>query len=516
MTEKPASTLLPHKDVMPIMIGLMLGMLLGALDGTIVSTALPTIGRALGDEVNLPWVVTAYLLAAVAVTPLYGKLSDIYGRRAIMVFAIGLFIAGSLACALAQNLLALTIARGLQGAGGGGLISLAQTIIADIVSPRERGRYQVHIASVFATSSLAGPVLGGFLSEHIHWTAIFWINIPLGILTLAIVNRRLAALPTPERKHRLDILGSVLLVLSSTALLLALSWGGTHYPWASPQIIALIVLAVVAGVAFAWRIKTAAEPLIPLAVLANPVVKTATISAGLAMGTYVGLSIYVPIYFETILGFSASQSGVALIPLMIGTVTGSTIAGRLMVRLEHYKRPPLIGLSLALVAMLYLALRSAVDGLLAFEIALALTTIGLGTVMPTATVAIQNAVARNDLGTATATSNFFRQIGGALLVAVFGALVFGATGHGALEAGPALTGLDRTQLTSAFSRVFLAASGCVALALAFFAAMPERPLQGREDLAGPVAAGSISAGEEFGEELADEELAGKAVKKRDG
>ena len=474
---------LAHADIVPILFGLMLGMLLGAIDGTIVSTALPTIGRALHDEINLPWVVTAYLLAAIAVTPLYGKLSDIHGRRAIMVFAIGLFIVGSIACALAPNLLALILARGLQGAGGGGLISLAQTIIADIVSPRERGRYQVYIASVFATSSLAGPALGGFFSEHLHWTAIFWINVPLGLLALAIVNKRLAGLPLPQRKHRLDILGAGLLIVASTALLLLLSWGGTRYAWNSPTIFGFGALSLAAGAGFALRVATAAEPLIPLAVLANPVVKTATVAAGLAMGALMGLSIFMPIYFETVLGLSASQSGLALIPLSIGTVIGSTIAGRMMVNLEHYKRPPLMGLTMALALLLGLSWRPTGLPLPVLEATLIATSFGIGTLFPPSTVAIQNAVARHDLGTATAVSNFFRQVGGALVVAIFGAIVFGATGHGAGEAGHSLAGVEPARLDRAFSHVFLAAALCVGAAWAFFAAMPERPLRGSEDLA---------------------------------
>lgn len=486
--ERETAPLLPHSEVMPIMIGLMLGMLLGALDGTIVSTALPTIGRALHDEVNLPWVVTAYLLAAVAVTPLYGKLSDIYGRRAIMVFAIGIFIVGSIACALAPSLPLLALARGIQGAGGGGLISLAQTILADIVSPRDRGRYQVHIASVFATSSLAGPILGGFLSEHIHWTAIFWINVPLGLLALAIVNRRLAALPKPDRNHRLDILGSLLLILSSTALLLALSWGGTRYPWASPQIACLAGLAVACGLVFARHVSRAAEPLIPLAVLANPVVKTATLAAGIAMGTLIGMSIFMPIYFESVLGFSASQSGLSLIPLSIGTVVGSTAAGRLMMRLEHYKRPPLVGLAVAVIGALTLAFAAPHLPFPALALVLFCISCGTGLTMPTSTVATQNAVARSDLGTATATSNFFRQIGGALIVAVFGTVVFGTTGgHGSAETGHSLAGVDPALLAAAFSRLFLTAAGCLALAFLFFRAMPERPLRGAEDFAPKIA-----------------------------
>ena len=202
---------LSHDEIRSIIVGIMLAMLLASLDQTIVATALPTIGRELNDVEHLSWIVTAYLLASTAVTPLYGKLSDIHGRRVTLLAGIAIFVAGSIACALAPTMLALILARALQGLGGGGLISLAQTIIADIVPPRERARYQVYIASVFVTSSVAGPVLGGFFAEHLHWSVIFWINLPLGLLAFAMTNAKLRRLPRHERPHRLDVLGAALL-----------------------------------------------------------------------------------------------------------------------------------------------------------------------------------------------------------------------------------------------------------------------------------------------------------------
>ena len=213
------------------MVGIMVAMFLGALDQTIVATALPTIGRHFGSLDELSWVVTAYLLTGTASTPLYGKLSDIHGRRAMMLTAIGIFIAGSLACALAPSMTALVWARALQGLGGGGLMALAQTIIADIVSPRERGRYQGYIGAVFAASSIGGPVLGGFLTEHLDWSLIFWINLPLGLIALGMTSNVLKRLPFHPRKHRLDVIGAGLMVAASVALLLALSWGGRRYDW---------------------------------------------------------------------------------------------------------------------------------------------------------------------------------------------------------------------------------------------------------------------------------------------
>ena len=232
---RPSPRPLTHPEIRAIVLGIMLAMFLGALDQTIVATALPTIGRRFGDLDNLSWVVTAYLLTATAVTPLYGKLSDIHGRRAMMLTAIGVFVAGSLACALAPSMTALVFGRALQGLGGGGLMALTQTIIADIVSPRERGRYQGYIGAVFAVSSVGGPVLGGFLTEHLDWSLIFWINLPLGLAALGMTSSVLKRVPFHPRKHRLDIIGALLMMAAAVALLLALSWGGRRFDWISAQ-----------------------------------------------------------------------------------------------------------------------------------------------------------------------------------------------------------------------------------------------------------------------------------------
>src|SRR5215470_829212 len=231
----PSSPLaLDHAAIRTIVLGIMLAMLLGALDQTIVATALPTIGRDLGNVEDLSWVVTAYLLTATAVTPLYGKLSDIYGRRTTLLVAIGVFVSGSAACALAPSMVVLIIARGLQGLGGGGLLSLAQTIVAGVVPPLERGRYQGYIGTVFAASSVGGPVLGGFFAEHLHWSLIFWINLPLGLVAFLMTNNVLKRLPRhARRRHKLDIVGAAMMMVATITLLLALTWGGTRYAWSS-------------------------------------------------------------------------------------------------------------------------------------------------------------------------------------------------------------------------------------------------------------------------------------------
>ncbi len=476
-----ATPALSHAEIRTIIVGIMLAMLLAALDQTIIATALPTIGRELGDLEHLPWVVTVYLLTSTAVTPLYGKFSDSHGRRATMLIGIVIFIVGSIACAVAPTMLALILARGVQGLGGGGLIALAQTIVADIVAPRERGRYQVYFASVFMTASLVGPVLGGFFAEHLHWSVIFWINLPLGLLAFVLVFHSLKKLPRHDRPHRLDLLGALLLVSATVSLLLALSWGGLRHPWLSLPIFGLVAGSLVLWGLFAIRLRLAPEPLIPPGVLHNPVVRMGVLSACFGMGTYIGLTIYLPVYFEAVRGLSASLSGLALIPLMAGTVCGTMISGRSMAKVKHYKRLPLGGLFVAMVATGILAAFARDLSIAAVEILLAVISIGLGTLLPVSTVAIQNAVMPHELGTATGTANFFRSLGGALIVAVFGAIVLsgsGLSGAASFESLGEVAAKSGIDLADIFSYVFIAAIVGFGLALAFLLAMEERPLRG--------------------------------------
>jgi EmrB/QacA subfamily drug resistance transporter len=477
-TESPPLT---QAEIRSIIIGLMVALLLAALDQTIIATALPTIGRELGDLEHLPWVVTSYLLTATVATPLYGKFSDAHGRRITLLIGISVFIVGSIACALAPTMLFLILARGLQGLGGGGLIALSQTIVADLVPPRERGRYQVYFASVFMTSSLAGPVLGGFFAQHLHWSMIFWINIPLGLLAFLISYRGLKRLPRHERPHKLDFLGALLLVSATVSILLALSWGGIRYPWASAPILILAALSALFWILFGWRMRTAVEPLIPAGVLQNPVVRMGVLAACFGMGTYIGLTIYLPVYFETVRGLSASHSGLALIPLMAGTVIGANISGTLMARITHYKRVPVIGLLVAIIGMGVLVLAGERLSLTGIETVLALLSIGLGTLLPVSTVSIQNAVRAHELGTATGVANFFRSIGGAFIVAIFGSIILGLSevgGGSSLETlGPAAAG-HGVDLTGAFRYVFGAAFVGFGLSLIFLLRMKELPLRG--------------------------------------
>lgn len=459
-----------HAAVQRIIAGIILAMFLGALDQTIVATALPTIGRELHDLDNLPWVVTAYLISSTAVTPLYGKLSDIHGRRAMLLTSLALFVLGSIACALAPTMLLLIVARGLQGIGGGGLISLAQTIIADVVAPKERARYQGMIATVFVISSVIGPVLGGAFAEMLHWSLIFWINLPLGLLALRLTDRALRELPRHERPHQLDLLGAALIVAATVCFLLALSWGGSRYSWSSPQLLALLGAASALAILFAARLATAREPFLPLSVLREPVVRLGTATACCAMGTFIGLSIYVPVFFEAARGLTAAQSGVALIPLMSGVILGAVVSSRLMGKIRHYRRPPLAGLVLAMAGCAGLATHPSSLPLAAVAVLLAVVGAGIGTVLPVTTVAIQNAVPMHQLGTATGVMSFFRALGGAVAVAGFGALILGHAGRA-----------GATTLIGApdylFARLFLTAAGGLALAFLWLTLMPERPLR---------------------------------------
>jgi len=470
---------LTHPEIRTIVLGIMLAMFLGALDQTIVATALPTIGRHFGDLGDLSWVVTAYLLTGTASIPLYGKLSDIHGRRGLMLIAIGLFVVGSLACALAPSMTALVLARALQGMGGGGLMALSQTIIADIVSPRERGRYQGYIAAVFATSSVGGPVLGGFLTQHIDWSLIFWINLPLGLAALAMTSNVLKRVPFHPRKHRLDVTGALLMVSAAVALLLSLSWGGRRFDWISGEIGALLLTSAILWGLFAWRLMVTEEPFLPLAVLGNPVVRTAALAGACTMATLVGMTIFVPLYFETVLHLSASESGMALIPLMAATVMFSTICGRLMMHMTHYKRVPLIGIVIAILALAALAIWPAAMPTASVLLLLAAVGAGLGTVFPISTVCMQNAVTAHQMGVATGAANFFRALFSALVVAVLGAIVLGGLGGATGVAVETLAHAASAQaLAVAFRFVFLACALVLGFGMTFLIAMEELPLRG--------------------------------------
>jgi EmrB/QacA subfamily drug resistance transporter len=466
-----------HAAVRAIVAGIMLAMFLSALEQTIVAPALPAIGRSLGGIDELSWVVTAYLLAVTATTPLFGKLSDIYGRRVVLLWAIGIFIGGSIACALAPTIWILIFARGLQGIGGGGLLPIAQTIIADLLSPRERPVVQGRTSIMFMSASILGPVLGGFFTDQLHWSLIFWINLPLGAVALVMSERALRQLPRNERPHQLDVIGAILMVAAGLSLMLALAWGGTHYPWRSPLIVGLLAGSAMLWGLFAARLLTAREPFIPLTILHGRVTSTITCAAFFGVGTIIGITIYTPLYCETVLGLSASLSGLALIAFMAGTVVGSLTAARLMVRVARYMRVPLAALIFAIAALGVLAVDPVNPSIARLVFLLFVLGCGVGPMYPMSTIVMQNAVRPHQLGTATGTLNFFRTLGGAIIVAVFGAIVLGSGADaGSVTLERLVTG--HGDLASAFRWVFIAAVICLAIAFASLLAVEERPLHG--------------------------------------
>ncbi|MGX5849053.1 MDR family MFS transporter [Mesorhizobium sp. PL10] len=461
-----------------IIAGILLSMLLAALDQTIVAPAMPTIGRSLGHADYLPWIVTGYLLTATAMAPLYGKISDVHGRRPTVYAAILIFLVGSLVSALAPNMFVLVIGRAIQGAGGGGLFALAQIVIGDLVPPRERARYAAWISGTWAVASIAGPLLGGGFAEHLHWSLIFWINIPLGLVAMAIINKPLRKLPVAAKRHRIDALGALLLVVATALLLLALNWGGSAYPWASREILGLFACSTVFWGAFALRLMRAAEPLISLEVLSNPIVLAGTASMFLLQAANIGLSVYLPVYLQSIIGLSVSQSGLAMLGLLLGTVAGATFSGRTIPRFFHYKRIAMIGVIFAIASLGTLSLVAGRASLLVVEVLTICVGLGTGTTYPVATVSVQNAVDRAHLGVATGVLTFLRSLGSALGVAMLGAV---ALGYGLPLAGEGVPAAGQIVSATPFMMIFLAAAITLVLALITLALMPEKSLRGRDE-----------------------------------
>jgi EmrB/QacA subfamily drug resistance transporter len=486
---QPARWVLSHTEIRTIILGLMLAMFLAALNQTIVATALPSIGRDFRDFELLPWVVTAYLLTSTVVAPLYGKLSDIHGRRAMVLASIGIFVAGSAACAAAPDMILLILGRGLQGIGGGGILPLAQAILADAVAPRERGRYQAYMGSAWVTAGLAGPVLGGILSQHFHWSVIFWINIPLGLVAAYVAHETLKRLPRHDQKHKLDLLGAGLMMASAIPLLLTLTWGGTRYPWLSPPIITMLLASALLSMLFIWRLMHALEPFLPLPVLANPVMRMGTTCTSFSQGVVIGLTIFLPLYYELVHKFSASDSGLALIPIVVMSTPGSILAGRMMMFLDHYKRVPLVCLSCAIVALLVLAWNPLMHPI-AVAVVLSIVAFGIGTTYPVSTVSIQNAVSRYQVGAAMGAMNFFRGLTAAFIVAAMGAVLLAALGVAPERGGStvimaATANARGVDLAHVFRGVFAIGVLCLLVSLIALIWMDERPLRGRSEQTPP-------------------------------
>jgi EmrB/QacA subfamily drug resistance transporter len=466
---------LSEREKLTILGGVLLSMLLAALDQSIVAPAMPTIARELGHQQYLPWIVTGYLLTATAVAPLYGKISDIYGRRPTLYAALLIFLLGSVISALSPNMFVLIAGRAIQGLGGGGLFALSQTIIGDLLPPRERARYSVWISGTWATASIAGPLLGGTFAEHLHWSLIFWINLPLGAVAMLVINNPLRKLPRPERAHRLDGWGAALLILATSLLLLMLNWGGSFYPWLSPQIIGLLAASLILWAVFGWRLMHASEPLISLEVLTNHIVLAAVAATFLVQAANVGLTVYLPVYLQSVQHLSPSDAGFGLLGMLLGSVSGAAVSGRLTAQVTNYKRLALVGALVSAAGLVAFWLLAGNASLIVVEIMMAVTGVGMGVMFPVLTISVQNAVDQAHLGVATGVMTFLRSLGSALGVAVLGAI---ALGYGVKLEGEGAGAAAANISAAPFAAIFLAAAIMMFIAFLILAVMPQKPLRG--------------------------------------
>ncbi|CAL9622844.1 MFS transporter [Streptomyces sp. enrichment culture] len=417
----PAAGLSPRR-VRLIVFALMPALLLAALEQMIVATALPKIVGELHGLDRMSWAITAYLLTATVGLPIYGKLGDLLGRKSVFQFAIVVFVAGSALAGRAQTMDQLIAFRAVQGAGAGGLMIGVQAIIADIVPPRQRGRYLGLIGAAFGLASVAGPLLGGYFTDHLTWRWCFYVNVPFGLLTLAVVAVALK-LPKPAVRARLDLLGALLLTAASTCLVLLTSWGGTEHAWDSRVILGLGAAAIASAVLFLVAERFAAEPLIPLRLFRDSVFNVTNL-IGLVIGAALfGAASYLPTYLQMVDGASATESGLLMLPMMGGIVGASIIAGQLISHTGRYKAYPVLGGALSVAGMWLLSRLEAGTPRLHYSLWMAVLGAGIGLVMPVLVLAVQNSVRPADLGTATSAGNYFRQIGGSVGAAVFGTLL---------------------------------------------------------------------------------------------
>ncbi len=417
-----------HSEILVVMTALMMAMLLAALDQTIVSTALPTIARDLHGLNEYSWVATAYLLTSAIATPIYGKLGDLFGRKKLFQLSIVIFLIGSMLSGLSQSMHQLIFFRGLQGIGAGGLMSLVLAIIGDIVPPRQRGRYQGYFGAVFGVASIAGPLLGGFLSgTHsvlgvAGWRWIFYINVPIGIIALTAVATRLH-LPAYRLKHHVDYLGAALMTVSVVSLLLVSVWAGVTYAWSSPEIIGLMTAGIVFAIIFALSERRASEPLLPLSLFKNDIVAVSillSILTGIAMFATI---LYIPMYQQVVRGYSPTKSGLLLIPMVVGMMGGSIISGRIITKSGKYKLFPIIGTLLLGIGIWLFSHVSLTTGQWTLSWWMIIIGTGLGCFMQVPTLAVQNAVGMQQMGTATSATTFFRSIGSAFGGAIFGTIL---------------------------------------------------------------------------------------------
>jgi EmrB/QacA subfamily drug resistance transporter len=459
-----------NTSIRKIYLGLVTMISLAALDQSIVATALPRIVSELGGVAHLSWVVTAYVLASTATMPLYGKLSDQYGRRPLLYTAIITFLVGSALCGLAQNMAELIAFRAIQGLGAGGFMPLAQIVIGDLVPPAERGKRQGSIAAVYALTSVLGPVLGGLLTDWLSWHWIFYVNLPIGAVALYLIAKSMPH-DKPHNAHKIDYLGSVLLTGAITAALLVLALGGTEWPWKGQQVRWLGALAVLLAVVLVWHVRRVPEPVLPPDLFDNRVFNVASVVLALTFVGMMGSSVFFPLLFQLVMGVSPASSGLLTMPMMVGLVISSALGGRVLAKSGRYKPAQVVGLTLATLSFGVLAWGIAASaGYAVLEPAIFVLGMGLGLVMPNMTMAVQNALPAARRGVGTAMLGFFRSLGG----------LIGVTGSGAILAqqlhGQAANAANAALYRHAIGQIFGVGTVMVGLGLLMLAFLPEVPL----------------------------------------
>lgn len=413
---------LDHRSRMVILVGVMSGMLLASLDGTIINTALVTITTDLGGLDKYAWVGTSYMLTSTAVTPLFGKLSDIFGRKIMYQVAIAIFVAASVLCSLANSMEFLVLGRALQGLGGGGLTAMAFIVVGDIIPPRERGKYTGYLTTLYAVSSVIGPLLGGLIVDNVSWRWIFWVNLPIGALAFVLTTATMN-IPVDKIKRSIDYLGVFLLVGAVSSLILVISWAGEEYGWTSGLSVSLFTLATALTVGFIYWEPRAKEPLVPPRLIKIPTIQIMIPLLMLFGVGMLGTNAFIPLFLQAVTGVTPTQSGLLLLPMILGVLLAALIAGRVIERTGRYKNWMLFGSAFMTIGMTILSLMSQTGaGLTAGLIGMFIMGFGTGSLGPVSTTVVQNSVEHQDLGIATSMITFFRSLGGAIGLAVCGAL----------------------------------------------------------------------------------------------